>query len=78
MDRGTASAVIGLIVVGVVVALAYRPGGHVTQISQMTSPSDSSASSSIGQSGKALPSKTPTKGWPCLYPMSSASCPAYN
>jgi hypothetical protein len=83
MYRGTwvAFAVIGLIIIGVVVALAYHPDGHVTETSQTTSASsamnDSSAGSSIGQSNKALPS-TPAKGWPCLYPMSSASCPAYN
>jgi hypothetical protein len=78
MDRGTwvAFAVIGLIIVGAAVALGYRPGGDATHTSQMMSPSstmnDSSAGSSIG------PSKTRAKGWPCLYPMSSASCPAYN
>jgi hypothetical protein len=56
----------GLIIVGVVIALAYHPSGRGTgqKSSQLPPPAmnDSSAGSSTGQSGKALPSQTPAKG----------------
>jgi hypothetical protein len=60
---------IGIIIIGVfVVALAFRPSGHMTQTGQMTSPSsamsDSSTGSSTGESGKALPTVPPAKNGP--------------
>jgi hypothetical protein len=69
MDRGmwVAFAIIAVLVVGVV-ALTYHPSGHVTQAGQMTSSppamNDSSAGTSTGQSGQALPTQTPAKSAP--------------
>jgi hypothetical protein len=70
MDRGmwVAFAIIAILVVGVV-ALTYHPGGQVTQTGQVTQPpamNDSSAGSSTGQIGKALPSQTPAKSAPSV------------
>jgi hypothetical protein len=57
--------IIALIVIGVVVLIS--PGNHVTTGQVLQSPpamSDSSAGSSTGESGKALPTQTPAKSAP--------------
>jgi hypothetical protein len=57
--------IIALIVIGVVVLI--NPGNQATMTGQVESPpamNDSSAGSSTGESGKALPTQTPAKSAP--------------